>query len=295
MVAGVLHPGEMGAAVGGCLTGQGHQVLWASQGRGPASAARAAGAGLTDAGTPASLAARADVILSICPPHAALAVARSVAGFRGVYVDANAVSPATTREVGRAVTAGGASFADGGIIGQPPAATGSAGSRLYLSGPEAARVAALFAGTPLAAVVIGGEPGRASAVKMAYAAWTKGTTALILAARALASAEGVEDELLREWEQSQPMLPARSESAARSAGHKGWRWAGEMEEIAASMAAAGLPEGFHQAAAEVFRRSPRAAGADAAAAGEVLAALLAGRTEAGQQPGRERSRGEATL
>ncbi|HZC39944.1 MAG TPA: DUF1932 domain-containing protein [Streptosporangiaceae bacterium] len=289
MVAGVLHPGEMGAAVGGCLIRQGHPVLWASQGRGPASAGRAAGAGLTDAGTPGSLAGRADVILSICPPHAALAVARSVAGFRGVYVDANAVSPATAREVGRAVTAGGASFVDGGIIGQPPAAaTGSAGggSRLYLSGPEAARVAALFAGTPLAAVVVGGEPGQASAVKMAYAAWTKGTAALILAARALASAEGVEDELLREWEQSQPALPARSESAARSAASKGWRWAGEMEEIAASMAAAGLPEGFHRAAAEVFRRSPRAAGADTAAAGEVLAALLAGRAETGQPPGR---------
>lgn len=290
MVAGVLHPGEMGAAVGACLVRQGHQVLWASQDRGPASAGRAAGAGLADAGTPGSLAGRADVILSICPPHAALAVARSVAGFRGVYVDANAVSPATTREVGRAVTAGGASFVDGGIIGQPPAATGGsagAGSRLYLAGPEAERVAALFAGTPLAAVVIGVEPGQASAIKMAYAAWTKGTAALILAARALAGAEGVEDELLREWEQSQPMLPARCESAARSAARKGWRWVGEMEEIAASMAAAGLPEGFHRAAAEVFRRS---AAADTDAAGDVLAALLAGRADPGQHPVRRSAR-----
>ncbi|MBO0814270.1 MAG: NAD(P)-dependent oxidoreductase [Actinobacteria bacterium] len=285
---GVLHPGEMGAAVGASLAGQGHPVLWASEDRGPASAARAAGAGLMDTGTADSLARQADMILSICPPHAALAVARSVAGFRGVYVDANAVSPATAREVGRAVTAGGASFVDGGIIGQPPVpGEGSAGasSRLYLSGPEAARVAALFAGTPLAAVVIGGEPGRASAVKMAYAAWTKGTAALILAARALASAEGVGDELLREWEQSQPTLPARCESAARSAAHKGWRWAGEMEEIAASMAAAGLPAGFHRAAAEVFRRSPaepEATGQQPAAAatgeralGTVIRALLA--------------------
>ncbi|MBO0776218.1 MAG: DUF1932 domain-containing protein, partial [Actinobacteria bacterium] len=201
-----------------------------------------------------------------------------------VYVDANAVSPATTREIGRAVTAGGASFVDGGIIGQPPAAGGGsagAGSRLYLSGPEAARVADLFAGTPLAAVVIGGEPGPASAIKMAYAAWTKGTAALILAARALASAEGVEEALLREWGQSQPMLPARCESAARSAAGKGWRWIGEMEEIAASMAAAGLPAGFHQAAAEIYRRVP---GGPPSGPGESLLAAVLADLLAGAEP-----------
>jgi len=93
---------------------------------------------------------------------------------------------------------------------------------------------------------------------MAYAAWTKGTAALLLAARALARAEGVEDALLAEWTLSQPSLADRAQGAARSATTKGWRWVAEMEEIATSMAAAGLPDGFHQAAAEIFRRSPRA-------------------------------------
>ena len=112
--------------------------------------------------------------------------------------------------------------------------------------------------------------GAASAVKMAYASWTKGTAALVLAARGLARAEGVEDVLLAEWALSQPGLADRSVQAAGSAAAKGWRWIAEMEEIAAAMAAAGLPEGFHQAAAEVYRRSPeRAASVDA-----VLAALL---------------------
>ena len=106
--------------------------------------------------------------------------------------------------------------------------------------------------------VIEGGPWSASAVKMAYAAWTKGTAALLLAARALARAEGVEDALLAEWALSQPALADRSQAAARSAATKAWRWVAEMEEIAASMAAAGLPDGFHQAAAEIFRRSPRA-------------------------------------
>src|ERR1035438_4022723 len=88
---------------------------------------------------------------------------------------------------------------------------------------------------------------------MAYAAWTKGSAALLLAARALARAEGVEDSLLAEWSLSQPDLGGRSAGAARSAAGKGWRWVGEMEEISASMTADGLPGGFHQAAAEVFR------------------------------------------
>jgi hypothetical protein len=98
--------------------------------------------------------------------------------------------------------------------------------------------------------------GAASAVKLAYAAWTKGTAALVLAARGLARAEGVEDVLLTEWALSQPGLDERSARAARAAAAKGWRWIAEMEEIAAAMAAAGLPEGFHQAAAEIYRRSP---------------------------------------
>ena len=255
-VIGLLHPGEMGAAVGRCLTGAGHTVLWASEGRGPQTAARARAAGLKDAGTAAEVADRADIIFSICPPHAALDVAWAVQGFGGLFIDANAISPATAREVALMVEEGGATYIDGGIIGSPPVAART--TRLYLSGPEAHAVRGLFDGTPLDARVIGGGLWSASAVKMAYAAWTKGTAALLLAARALARAEGVEDALLAEWTLSQPSLADRAQGAARSATTKGWRWVAEMEEIATSMAAAGLPDGFHQAAAEIFRRSPRA-------------------------------------
>jgi 3-hydroxyisobutyrate dehydrogenase-like beta-hydroxyacid dehydrogenase len=257
-VIGLLHPGEMGAAVGQCLTGRGHEVLWAAEGRGPDTAARAAAAGLTDAGTVAGLAARAQVIISVCPPHAALDVAWAVHGFGGLYVDANAVSPGTAREVAQLICESGGRYVDGGIIGPPPARPGS--TRLYLSGRDGAEVAGLFAGTALEARVIGGPATAASAVKMAYAGWTKGTAALLLGLRALAREQGVEDVLLAEWAVSQPDLAARSEGAARSAAAKGWRWVAEMEEIGATMSAAGLPDGFHQAAAEIFRRSPRGAG-----------------------------------
>jgi len=254
-VIGLLHPGEMGAAVGQCLAGAGYTVLWASDGRGPETAARARAAGLTDAGTAAEVAERADVIFAICPPHAALDTAWAVQGFGGFYVDANAISPATAREVALMVEEGGAIYVDGGIIGLPPTRPG--GTRLYLSGAQAHDVRGLFDGTALDARVIDGGPWSASAVKMAYAAWTKGTTALLLAARALARAEGVEKALLAEWALSQPSLADRSRAATRAATTKGWRWVAEMEEIASSMVSVGLPDGFHQAAAEIYRRSPR--------------------------------------
>jgi 3-hydroxyisobutyrate dehydrogenase-like beta-hydroxyacid dehydrogenase len=247
---GLLHPGEMGAAVGRCLTAAGHEVLWVPEGRSAATRKRAAEAGLDGCGW-AEMAARSDVIVSICPPGAALEVARTVAGtgFGGLYLDANAISPATAGEVTAIVTAGGASCVDGGIIGTPPVTPGFI--RLYLSGTRAVEVRELFTGSAVDARLIA-PPGTASAVKMAYASWTKGSAALLLTARALARAEGVEPALLEEWGISQPGLERRSAAAAESAAAKGWRWVGEMEEIAATMAAAGLPEGFHQAAAEVY-------------------------------------------
>jgi 3-hydroxyisobutyrate dehydrogenase-like beta-hydroxyacid dehydrogenase len=255
MRIGIVHPGAMGAAVGGVLAGAGHTVYWASEGRSEATAARAREHGLADVGTLAAVAERAELVFSICPPHAAREVAAQLAGFGGIFVDANAVSPATARAVG----AGVARFVDGGIVGGPPRAPAGE-TRLYLSGAEAPAVAALFDGTPLEARVVPGEAGAASAMKMAYAAWTKGSAALLLACRGLARAEGVEADLLAEWSQSQPGLAARLPAAAGNAQAKGWRWVGEMEEIAASFAAAGLPDGFHLAAAELYRSFPRGDG-----------------------------------
>jgi Domain of unknown function (DUF1932) len=271
---GILHPGEMGACVAGLLAGTGKTVLWVSSGRGPQTRQRAEAAGLSDAGSLASLARRSAVVLSVCPPSAALDVARAAAGFRGVYVDANAVSPATAREIASLIEAGGGECVDGGIVGPPPRSATT--TRLYLSGARAGEVSELFAGTVLQARAVGDEVGAASAVKMCYAAWTKGTAALLLAIRAAARAEGVEDVLLGEWDLSVPDLAERSLRAAQAAGGKGWRWVAEMEEIAATFAACGLPAGFHQAAAEIFRRSPRLTGATSE---ETLESVLAGLTE----------------
>ncbi len=248
-VVGVLHPGEMGAAVAAALRAHGETVLWASAGRSPATAERAEQAGLEDAGDLDALCSRAEILLSVCPPHAAVDVARTASGFGGIYVDANAVAPETARTIAGLHER----FVDGGIVGPPPDQPGT--TRLYLSGGEADEIAALFAGTNVDARVISGEPGAASALKAAYAGWTKGSAALLLTVRELARAEGVEDALLAEWRLSIPELEQRLAGAERSARRKGWRWIGEMEEIARSMAAQDLPTGFHEAAAEVFRKT----------------------------------------
>src|SRR3984957_14826108 len=254
---GLLHPGEMGAAVGGCLVTVGHEVLWDPAGRSRASTGRALAAELTGVAFD-RLIARSSVVLSICPPHAALDVAHQVAsaGYSGLYVDANAISVATAEQVCAIVTTAGATYVDGGIIGMPPEVAGH--TRLYLSGPHAAEVRPLFSRSRLDARIAEGPLYAASSVKMGYAAWTKGSAALLLAARALARASGVERTLLTEWSMSQQALGEQSERSASAAAAKGWRWVAEMEEIAASMAAAGLPAGFHEAAADIYDRASQA-------------------------------------
>jgi uncharacterized protein DUF1932 len=235
MTIAVLHPGEMGSAIGAALE---PPVIWAPEGRSDESAERARTAGVTP-GDPM----QADVILSICPPHAAKEVARSVRDFTGIYVDANAVSPATSREISALLPH--ATFVDGGIIGPPPTQAGT--TRLYLTGDAAPQVAAFFEDTIVDARIVPD----ASALKMAYAAWTKGSAALILAAHQAAAAYGVEAELDEEWRLAD--LTDRHEAAQRAAAAKGWRWIAEMEEIAATFAAADLPAGFHRAAAQTYR------------------------------------------
>ncbi|NKQ53632.1 NAD(P)-dependent oxidoreductase [Amycolatopsis sp. K13G38] len=248
---GIVHPGNMGAAIAGLLD----KAAWASQGR--SSATRVRAAGLTDLGTIARLKDNCEIVLSVCPPHAAVETARQFRDYPGLYADLNAISPATCAEVARLVPR----FVDGGIIGPPPVHAGT--TRVYLAGPQSPAVAALFEGTALDARVLPGPAGDASALKMTYAAWTKGTTALLLATRAAARSLGVEDELLREWELSQPSLPGRSQDAARLGRERGWRWAYELEETGRTFADAGLPDGFGIAAGEVYRRLPRDGDGDA--------------------------------
>ena len=149
-------------------------------------------------------------------------------------------------------------YVDGSIIGPPPVAAGT--TRLYLAGLFAQEAAAIFAGARIEPQVLDGDPTAASAIKMTYAAWTKGTAALLLAAADAAASLGVAEPLAREWALSQPGLEQQLAAARRSAQTKGWRWEGEMRQIASTFSAAEQPAGFHEAAAVVFGRSPRPPG-----------------------------------
>ena len=250
---GLLHPGQMGFAVGCTLKNSGHEVLWVSQGRGAQTAERARAAGFHDAKTLDALAQRAEAIVSVCPPEFAAEVALNVArsGFKGLYADMNAVSPDSKKETAQRMEASGMSFVDGGIVGLPAKERGR--TWIYLSGPESAKLASLFTAGPLEVETLGGEVGKASALKMCYAAWSKGSTALIAAVIAAAGEMSVLEELKCAWSRGGPVYSKVEADIVRAA-PKAWRWAGEMREIAATLEAAGLPGGFHHAAEDLYTR-----------------------------------------
>jgi 3-hydroxyisobutyrate dehydrogenase-like beta-hydroxyacid dehydrogenase len=254
LTIGLLHPGEMGGAVGAAAKSGRSRVIWASEGRSPSTRQRAVAFGLEDVGTLDNLVAASDFILSICPPDAAVDLARGVAArrFGGVYIDANAISPATAHAIARSIEDAGGQFVDAGIIGPAPAKPGT--TRLYLAGQSAARVASIFDGSLVEAIAMQAGAGAASALKMAHAAWTKGSAALLIAVRALAVAQGVERDLMEEWRRSMPELVSRSEITAPGNARKAWRFVGEMEEIAATFRDAGLPDGFLRASGSIYEK-----------------------------------------
>ena len=248
---GLLHPGSMGARVGAVLRAAGHDVAWVRAGRSAETVRRAQDAGLRPE-TTRTIAHECRVVLSVCPPGNAVEVARevSLAGFKGLYVDVNAISPTTAEWINSIVTEGGGRFVDGSIVGPPPVAAGT--TRIALSGRHASQVVRLFAGGLLTPVDLGARIGAASAFKMAYAGWTKATGALLLALRSYARVWDLEDALIEEWQLSLPDLPSRSNDTARQIHRKAWRYVDEMQFIADAFAEVGLPPGFHTAAAETF-------------------------------------------
>jgi len=250
---GILHPGEMGSAVAATVRNSGHEVCWVSEGRSHRSRARAESAGFTDAGTLAHLSESCPVILSVCPPEFAADLADQVLahGFRGTYLDANAISPAHKQAIASRMQAAGVRFVDGGIVGLPPKAKGQ--TWLYLSGEHADSVACLFEAGPLDTEVIGVEVGKASALKMCYAAQNKGSIALLTAVMGAADRLGVLEELRREWARPGRGM-GQNEGHVLRAAPKAWRWSAEMHEIASTLEAAGMPPEFHQAAAEIYEK-----------------------------------------
>jgi len=255
----ILSPGDMGHAVAAHLRDRGLRVVSDLQGRSALTRERAARSGIEDPGGLDAVVSISDLVLAILPPSSAEALATRVAGAiertgaRPVYADCNAIAPATSRRLAAILEAAGSEFVDAGLIGAPPGR--GVATRLYASGARAAALSGLSRGADdegLRVHLLGDVIGRASALKMSYAALTKGTMTLHAAVLVAAHQLDVFDELASELESSQPQawarmgilpfLPADAE-----------RWVGEMEEIAITFRDAGLVDDFHRGAAAIFR------------------------------------------
>jgi len=251
---GILHPGEMGISVAASAINNEHQVLWASENRSDKTRIRAEKHGLIELDSLVELCQICEIIFCICPPHAAADVANSVIehGFNGYYLDANAISPQRAIKIGQMMETAGISLVDGGVIGGP--AWRPKETFLYLSGKDANIIADCFTNGLLETKIIGDEIGKASALKMCYAAYSKGTTALLAAILAAAESLDVRAELYQQWDMDDSNFSELTNRRVTRTTAKAWRFEGEMHEISSTFQEAGLPNGFHQAAAEVFRK-----------------------------------------
>jgi len=282
MKIGLIHPGLMGVSIGAAA--QSHsdvEVIWASEGRSRETRERAAKQGFTDVGNLAELVLLSDLIVSVCPPHAAEHVAEQVAQFKfsGLYVDANAISPQRSVDIESILSEQGVQYVDGGIIGPPAWSPGT--TWLHLSGSQAQNVEEFLSHGDLQCNVLGEKIGQASSLKMCYAAFTKGSTALLCAILGTAEKLEVRDALIEQWSASGNGLDQRAPRDVCNVTQKAWRFVGEMEEISETFRQAGLPGGFHEAAAEIYRRMSEFKGQKALPElDDVLSTLIAEQEEA---------------
>lgn len=252
---GLLHPGSMGSAFGAQLRTRGHIVLWCPDGRSDATRSRAEQAGLEPEALP-ELVSRSDVLISLCPPAAAEETAAQVAelgkgGAGTIYVEANAVSPSRVQRIADRLVL--MPVIDAAVVGSPP--VGGKCPTLYLSGPskQADRIAELFVGTDVRPHVLGDSIGKASALKLTYSSYQKVSRVLAAVAYGAAETYGVADELLEIAAKRTRSYLVETDYIPKTAA-RAWRWGPELEDAAALLADAGLPDSLMHAAAATLTR-----------------------------------------
>jgi 3-hydroxyisobutyrate dehydrogenase-like beta-hydroxyacid dehydrogenase len=254
-VVALLSPGDMGHSVGQRLVENGLRVITCLQGRSERTRGLAAEAGIEDVESYAEMVRQADLLLSILVPAQAPRAAGRVAnalretGSDLVYVDCNAIAPQTVRAIADEIVSAGGRFIDASIVGGPP--RGGSSPRFYASGPDTGPFETL-ADYGLHVVVLGDQIGQASAIKMCYAALTKGSAALMIELLAAARALGVSEALAQEFGQSQSAMWARMQRLP-GVPMKSRRWVGEMEEIAKCFAGVGMTPRILTGAADMYR------------------------------------------
>ena len=266
----IIGAGEMGSAAGRRLRQWGARVITQLKGRSEQSVRRVADAELEVIDDDEQLAREADYVLSIVPPAVAGEVAARFCDplrrtpRKPVFVECNAISPATVRRIEATLAGTGCSFVDAGIIGGPPLAEERAkGPRFYASGRHAQQFARLTR-YGLDVAVLEAPVGAASALKLAYAGLTKGFTALGTAMIGAAAREGLAESLRAELARTQPDMLIRFERFMPGMFAKAYRWVAEMEQIAefageesnGAMIYRGAARLYEQIAAEFERPQP---------------------------------------
>ena len=252
----IISPGDMGHAVGRMLGLHGFEVITCLANRSERTKRLAAEGGIRDYPIMSEMLERADIVLSIVPPGLAAQAAAEVAesmsasGFCPPYADCNAVSPETAKAIAKRISEAGADFIDGGILGPPPSEARN-NTRFYFSG-ERAELLAELDGKGIVVRLLGSGIGRASGIKMCYAALTKGTHALQTAVITLAESLGLAEEVSHEFRTSQEASYKQITSSAPRLPIVAWRYIDEMKQIAQTFEAAGVTPKFHEGAAAVY-------------------------------------------
>jgi 3-hydroxyisobutyrate dehydrogenase-like beta-hydroxyacid dehydrogenase len=256
----IVGAGEMGAAVGRRLREAGAHVVTSIAGRSAESVARIRDAGLEVINDDDTLVRDADFVLSIVPPGVAVEVAERIRGPLGrarnkpVFVECNAISPATCRRIRDIL--GATAFIDVGIIGGPPVAGTQDRAkcpRFYASGAHA-RLLMRLADYALDIAILDGPVGAASGLKLSYAGLTKGFTALCATMLGAAEREGLADALRSELARSQPSFLARMDRAVPDMRPKAYRWVAEMQQIAEFVGDAENGATIYEGAAILYQR-----------------------------------------
>ncbi len=252
----IVATGDMGHAVGRALRDHGHTVVTDLTGRSARSIGLAAAGGVSDLGSLDAVIEAADLFLSIAPPSAAAEIAaQAISAMQRTgriipFADCNAISPMTAMALAEDAAAASVPFIDAGIIGLAPGKDRV--TQFHASGTAAAHLMVLD-GKGMAVNILSDRVGDASALKMCFASITKGTNALYAAALIVAARYGLGDALATEVSSRSPNVWQAMNRSVPWLAADAERWVGEMEEIAATYGAVGMPEGFHQGAADLFR------------------------------------------
>ena len=252
----VLSPGDMGHAVGRVLRENGLRIITCLNGRSDRTRELAHRAGIEGVRSLEDLVDQSDLILSVVPPSEAIRLAQQVAEAlqtrrtNTYYADCNAISPQTAKKIDTVISSAGGRFINASIIGSPPGK--GEPPRFYVSGPHA-NIMSELNGKGIQVRHIGSEVGRASAIKMCYAALTKGSQALWIALLTAAESMDLTNELRQELLESQSIVYKQMQKQVPGVPVKARRWVGEMEEIASTFAQVGLTPQFHEGASEIFR------------------------------------------